>query len=82
MRRSIYMLRFIFYYRRRKVLRLYFCVREGNNRLSFWFIFWCGRGMVILENLVILVDLDNLVVLGNLANLGIVPQITQIFTNL
>ena len=64
-------------------MRLYFCVFEGNNRLSFFCI--CSgvaEGLVILENLVILVDLENLVVLGNLANLGIVPQITQIFTNL
>ena len=74
------MLRLIFYYRRRKVLRLYFCVFEGNNRLSFFCIYsGVAEGLVILENLVILVDL---VVLGNLANLGIVPQITQIFTNL
>ena len=45
-------------------------------------MYMVGRGLVNLENLVILVDLENLAVLGNLANLGIVPQITQIFTNL
>ena len=45
-------------------------------------MYMVGRRLVNLENLVIIVDLANLVVLGNLANLGIVPQITQIFTNL
>ena len=77
------MLRLIFYYRRRKVLRLYFCVFEENNRLSFFCLYsGVAEGLVILENLVILVDQDNLVVLGILVNLGIVLQITQIFTNL
>ena len=61
-------------------MRLYFCVFEGNNRLSFFVYVLAGaQGLGILDELEIL---DNLVVLGNIANLGIVPQITQIFTNL
>ena len=69
--------------------RLFFfvCIMVGKG-LS---ILYKLEELVILENLVVLVNLDNLViidnlanlvVLGNLANLGIVPQITQIFTNL
>ena len=54
------------------------CLREIIDSL-FGLYSGVAEGLVILENLVILVDL---VVLGNLANLGIVPQITQIFTNL
>ena len=52
----------------RKIIDSLFCLYSG-----------VAEGLVILENLVILVDL---VVLDNLVNLGIVPQITQIFTNL
>ena len=64
-------------------MRLYFCVFEENNRLSFFVYIQAGAwGIGILDELVILVNLDNLKILGNLANLGIVPQITQIFTNL
>ena len=48
------------------------CLREIIDSL-FCLYSGVAEELVILENLVILVDLDNL---------GIVPQITQIFTNL
>ena len=47
-----------------------------NEIDSFFCMYMVGRGLVNLENQVIIVVLENLAVLGNLANLGIVPQIT------